>query len=336
MAEDVVFSALSVNAVLPGAPIILFSEAAALYPTPDPPVDAYWHFGADNPTLADIISGQRLRRNVQHTITAAGTGYTTRPTVVYAGGGSDPGKVYPTATALIASGGVTGVVIQSPGHDYDDTLTVSFTGGGGTGATASVHIGAAPTLGAGTLTIPDGNSGAWRNGLLTPFDDSADYSQMVVAKIVSPTSRVFMGSLSLSTTLTGSGGDGLFQLSVSGNNVRTMTGAAALVPVPAAAVGGTFLMMVHKYRSSDAKRTVTYYVNGVPTTFDATVSPAKTVSSPMRKLAFGNGYYQVATVYSALEIAAGAYAGRYLSPEDELALYEYAAEYLPARGVPLL
>lgn len=69
------------------------------------------------------------------TITAAGTGYTSAPTVAFSGGGGTGAA----ATAVI-SGGVTAVSVGSPGTGYTTAPAVLFSGGGGTGAAAFAII----------------------------------------------------------------------------------------------------------------------------------------------------------------------------------------------------
>jgi hypothetical protein len=61
-------------------------------------------------------------------VTAAGSGYTSVPTVAITGDGTGA-----TATATIASGAVTSIIISAQGYGYSYS-TVTLTGGGGTGA----------------------------------------------------------------------------------------------------------------------------------------------------------------------------------------------------------
>lgn len=69
-------------------------------------------------------------------ITAAGTGYTTPPTVAFAGGGGSGAA----ATAIVAGGLVTGFIFTNNGTGYTSAPTVTLTGGGGTGATATANV----------------------------------------------------------------------------------------------------------------------------------------------------------------------------------------------------
>lgn len=65
-------------------------------------------------------------------VTGGGTGYTSAPTVVMAGGGSG----FSGRAIIDDSGTVVNVIIQNGGTGYTSP-TVSFTGGGGSGATAT-------------------------------------------------------------------------------------------------------------------------------------------------------------------------------------------------------
>ena len=71
-----------------------------------------------------------------YTVGAGGTGYTTAPTVTVTGGGGTGA----TATATVVSGVVTAVTLVIAGSGYTTRPTVGFTGGGGTGATATAVL----------------------------------------------------------------------------------------------------------------------------------------------------------------------------------------------------
>lgn len=73
-------------------------------------------------------------------ITAAGTGYTSAPTVNITGDGSGA-----TATATVADGSLTGITITNVGTGYTSAPTISFSGGGGSGATATAYLNSFPT-----------------------------------------------------------------------------------------------------------------------------------------------------------------------------------------------
>lgn len=71
------------------------------------------------------------------TLTAAGDNLTAAPAVVFSGGGSDPGKVLPTAIAVLGTGGnaekVVSITLTSTGANLTQAPTISFTGGGSEG-----------------------------------------------------------------------------------------------------------------------------------------------------------------------------------------------------------
>jgi len=67
------------------------------------------------------------------TITAAGTGYTSAPTVAFSGGGGSGAA----ATANISGGAVTELTITNGGTGYTSAPTMTFSGGGGSGAAAT-------------------------------------------------------------------------------------------------------------------------------------------------------------------------------------------------------
>jgi hypothetical protein len=71
------------------------------------------------------------------TVTNGGSGYTSAPTVVFAGGGGTGAA----ATAVVSSAGVvTGITLTSAGSGYISAPTLSFSGGGGTGLTATLQF----------------------------------------------------------------------------------------------------------------------------------------------------------------------------------------------------
>lgn len=68
------------------------------------------------------------------TLTTQGSLMTEPPVVTFAGGGAAPGKVLPTATAVMGTGAdadkVVELLIVTRGVELDNTVTVGFTGGG--------------------------------------------------------------------------------------------------------------------------------------------------------------------------------------------------------------
>ena len=77
------------------------------------------------------------------TITAGGSGYSSPPTVVIAGttgpAAGTPGSSA-SATATLTGGAVTGITLANGGTGYTNGAVVSFTGGGGSGATATASV----------------------------------------------------------------------------------------------------------------------------------------------------------------------------------------------------
>ena len=74
------------------------------------------------------------------TITAAGSGYTSSPTISITGGGGTGA----TATASIStSGTISSITITNKGTGYTSVPTVTISGGGGTGATGAAVLDAA-------------------------------------------------------------------------------------------------------------------------------------------------------------------------------------------------
>jgi hypothetical protein len=99
-----------------------------------------------------VVSGDQIPSNRQIavdpdaycvtgvTVTSAGSGYTSAPTVTISGGGTTGSKSAATATASVSAGGVSSVNITFVGYGYTKTTlpTVAFSGGGGSGATATI------------------------------------------------------------------------------------------------------------------------------------------------------------------------------------------------------
>jgi Flp pilus assembly protein TadG len=71
------------------------------------------------------------------TMTNAGAGYTSAPTVTFSGGGNPVTQA--TAQAIVSGGQVVAVFVTSPGSGYTSPPTVALTGGGGSGATATMY-----------------------------------------------------------------------------------------------------------------------------------------------------------------------------------------------------
>ena len=70
-------------------------------------------------------------------LTNAGSGYTTAPTVTLTGGGGSGA----TATATVSGGAITGFTITNPGSGYTSAPTVSLSGGGGSNGAGTAVVG---------------------------------------------------------------------------------------------------------------------------------------------------------------------------------------------------
>lgn len=95
--------------------------------------------------IAPGFTGSRVDGGLlNYTITAAGTGYTSAPTVTFTGGEGTGAA----AIAITDGDTITGITITSLGSGYTTPPTVALTGGGGTGAAVTVTIGSAanPTV----------------------------------------------------------------------------------------------------------------------------------------------------------------------------------------------
>ena len=111
--------------------------------------DVYVIFGPSMGSLkAGLISG--------FTITNAGTGFTSAPTIGFTGGGGSGATA--VATVDVSSGTVTSITVTNPGTGYSSAPTVTFTGGGGSGAAATALLGAPPA--AGTTNTVSASTGA--------------------------------------------------------------------------------------------------------------------------------------------------------------------------------
>ncbi|MGO8690649.1 MAG: hypothetical protein ACLQLG_13585 [Thermoguttaceae bacterium] len=125
---------------------------------PGPSLNAHWTVNGGSASIAAptrqatctavlgnfVVSGA--------TITAAGTGYATPPTVGFSGGGGSGAA----ATAEVSPAGqVVRIDITNPGAGYTSAPTIALVGGGGSGATATAAI----TGGVVGVTIGDGGAG---------------------------------------------------------------------------------------------------------------------------------------------------------------------------------
>lgn len=90
-------------------------------------------FGVSVAEMNDAVTGQVA----SVTVTAAGTGYTVRPTVSFSGGGADATGATAQATAKVVSG-----TIFAGGTDYapGDVVTINTSGAAGATTSASFNV----------------------------------------------------------------------------------------------------------------------------------------------------------------------------------------------------
>lgn len=117
-------------------------------------------------------------------VTAAGSGYTSTPTVTITGFGSG-GKAVANINGHLGPGVVSTVTITDPGA-YEVNPTITITGGGGSGATASV--------------IGDIQTGSSRQDNIDTFK-SGVFSQYVITDLVDVSANHYVFELSPSLQL---------------------------------------------------------------------------------------------------------------------------------------
>jgi hypothetical protein len=99
-------------------------------------------------------------------LTAAGSGYTSYPTVTFSGGGGQGAM----AIAVVAGGVVTGFIIVSRGWGYSSAPAITISGGGGTGATATATLGVTyPYIGFSVSGVQESADGSTTVGATLSF-----------------------------------------------------------------------------------------------------------------------------------------------------------------------
>ncbi|RWP96306.1 hypothetical protein, partial [Mesorhizobium sp.] len=128
--------------------------------------DGHWLFGNDNPTMADMLSGQLMTPRLSTLLTAGGSGHTAPPVLARTGTGQ---SVPQALTASLSGGAVNGFTETNPGSaDATAGGAVTVTGDG-TGTVFNVGIAPAPTQNDGSLTLANATVNRI-NGYQTPFD----------------------------------------------------------------------------------------------------------------------------------------------------------------------
>ena len=112
------------------------------------------------------------------TVSSAGGGYTSAPTIAFSGGGGSGA----TATASISSGTVSGITITANGTGYTAAPTVTVTGGG---ATATATITAAILTAVDILNISVNWGNSWITldyAYFTAFQAKARYYRSITGQ----------------------------------------------------------------------------------------------------------------------------------------------------------
>jgi hypothetical protein len=91
--------------------------------------------GANVKVLTDVFNGSKRVASI--TITNAGTGYTSAPTVVFT---APVGGTTATGTAVLDGATIDSVTITNSGEGYVTAPTISFSGGGGSSAAATAVL----------------------------------------------------------------------------------------------------------------------------------------------------------------------------------------------------
>lgn len=141
--------------------------------------EAHWLFGNDNPTMADMLSGQLMTPRLSTRLTGGGSGYTSAPTLTRNGTGQ---TIPQTLTATLTGGAVSSFTETDPGSpDATAQGSVAITGGGGSGAVIASGLAPAPTQNAGSLTLADATTNNL-NGYQTPIDIKRDQTICLAVK----------------------------------------------------------------------------------------------------------------------------------------------------------
>jgi len=122
-------------------PLLRYSDVLLMFAEADNQVN-----GAPSQEAVDAVNKVRRRaygKDLPYesvkwiTITKAGTGYTSKPTVTVTGGGGSGVEV---KVFVATNGGLSRIKVWNEGGNYTSAPTVTITGGGGTGATATAIL----------------------------------------------------------------------------------------------------------------------------------------------------------------------------------------------------
>lgn len=311
------YPAIFINASLPATGYTIdrskLIPAAGIY---ESLADAHWIPGATG-NLKDLISQRPLCRQMVATVTNGGSGYTTAPTVTASDGSLWVAKI---------SGGAVNSVICTRHTNALTAPTLSFSGGGGTGAAASVARGPAPTIGASSLTIPTG-VGVGRALIAQGISDSANETICVVTKRPADASaaQVVFGTTDGSTPTMGS----IFWHSGSADYYN-IAHAIDASPVPFTSPGaiGDWLFFAVSYKSTVGRK--------IRSSGNQTGNRAGTKNPANSEIGIGNTRNPTFTDQVPLEVAEFIHFPEGLTDAEMLAVYNRSKARLAALPTPIM
>jgi hypothetical protein len=201
-------------------------------------VNGYWVWDGSNiytaGTLGPVV-----------TLTNAGAGYATAPTVV-ATGGSGFGATF---VATVANGVVTNVVVTNPGQGYlpGQTVTLAFSGGNSGGSGASLTAVLSSTGGGSgatfTVTFTQINAGAANSAITSVVvtNGGSGYSQFTTLTLTITSNNTFTNVAAILTPVVSGGSIASVTINNGGNYFRYSGGVFALPSATlATSDGGNF------------------------------------------------------------------------------------------------
>jgi hypothetical protein len=120
-------------------------------------------------------------------VVSGGSGYTSAPTVIITPASDNTPTTPAVAAATVENGQVTGITLTTTGAGYTPGATVTFSGGGGSGAVATTGVAWSPVL----ITVPTAAAGTatsltinlTNNLLFSPAGNSVPTSIVIVGQV---------------------------------------------------------------------------------------------------------------------------------------------------------
>ena len=293
------FLDLGSDIIVPG-PLIAFADSRPLV-APAPFADAvdHWRFGTRAGDRTGLVNGRVLRRGLAVTdFISNGSGYTSRPTATFSGGG---------ANGLVGQTEINGGIVYSVGYsgqpiNDEGAVTVVLAGGGGAGAAVTMGRGTEPAYSDYYATVGAGN----HNGLVSDIDDALVFSEAYLIRRPNEAQRIG-GTLKFVSASRGYavGGDG-YAWSANGAQLQ-IQGRADLddVITPSSAWGvGQWGVLIVSYTST-TRTAMAFGSDGVPVTAARTYP--KNLADPQRKRAIGGIHWDFGTSNSPIDISSYAY-----------------------------